>query len=123
MDRTSAAIEAVVNKELIEANKKYPHFSSLHEGYGVILEEVEETEAELQEVRKYLGYAWQMIKDNNTKLAISHVCRLKSAAKALMAEACQVAAMAQKILDSETAREPMRLHTEHPEKAATHDGR
>lgn len=122
MDKASAAIDAIVNKELIEANKKYPYFSSLHEGYGVILEEVEETEAELQEVRKYLGYAWQMIKSNDAKLAINHVCRLKSAAKALMAEACQVAAMAQKILDSETARAKPKYHV-YSEKATEYDGR
>lgn len=104
MGNLENSIKAIINKELTDANKKYPPFSSLHEGYGVILEEVEETEAELENVRKYLGYAWEQIKKNNSATAITQICRVRFAARALMAEACQVAAMAQKIIDSEDAK-------------------
>lgn len=40
-------IEKLINEELQNANKKFPLFSSWHEAYAVILEEVEEAEEEV----------------------------------------------------------------------------
>ena len=35
-------VRALVDKELDAANERFPQFHSAHEGYAVILEEVEE---------------------------------------------------------------------------------
>lgn len=40
-------IEKLINEELQNANKKFPLFSSWHEAYAVILEEVEEAQEEV----------------------------------------------------------------------------
>ena len=40
-------IEKLINDELQSANKKFPLFSSWHEAYAVILEEVEEAQDEM----------------------------------------------------------------------------
>ena len=40
-------IEKLINDELRAANKKFPLFSSWHEAYAVILEEVEEAGEEV----------------------------------------------------------------------------
>lgn len=37
-------VRALVDKELTAANERFPQFHSAHEGYAVILEEVEECE-------------------------------------------------------------------------------
>jgi hypothetical protein len=69
------AIELVV-KELDSANEKFPLFNSSHEGYAVILEEVDEL--------------WDEIKGNKDPMSL---VRQKD-------EAVQVAAMAIKFLMS-----------------------
>jgi NTP pyrophosphatase (non-canonical NTP hydrolase) len=38
-----------INEEFIKAEKKHPPFTSAHEGYGVLMEEVEEL---FEEIRK-----------------------------------------------------------------------
>lgn len=40
-------IEKLINEELQNANKKFPLFSSWHEAYAVIKEEIEEAEEEV----------------------------------------------------------------------------
>ncbi len=45
----------LVKSELLKANKKFPPFNSTHEGYGVLIEEVDEM--------------WDEIKNNNTAAA------------------------------------------------------
>ena len=47
-------IEALVKRELEEANKIHPQFNSTHEGYAVILEETEELAEESEEIEKII---------------------------------------------------------------------
>lgn len=47
-------IEVLVKRELEEANKIHPQFSSTHEGYAVILEETEELAEESEEIEKII---------------------------------------------------------------------
>lgn len=101
MNAVTEDIRQAVGKELASANSKFPMFASLHEGYAVLKEEVEEAGEELSGVRKFLDYAWQFIRSDNRQLALEHVTRLRFAAQRLAEEAVQVAAMAQKMIDSE----------------------
>lgn len=93
-------IRDAVEKELENAYLHFPMFSSLHEGYAVILEESEESEEELHKVNEYLGLAWRQVRHDEVKLALNHISRAKEAAIRLAIEACQVAAMCEKTITS-----------------------
>lgn len=91
-------IEKLVQIEFKEANIVHPLFHSTHEAYGVIKEEVEETEQELIAVKENLKQFWELVKvdcygENQLKC-------MKSYAMNVAREAIQVAAMCQKALDS-----------------------
>lgn len=89
-------IQKLVNKELKEANKKYPLFHSDHEAYAVILEELEETEENIEAMRYCSAAMWCGIKRN--KSVKNNVEALKKLALETAAEAIQVAAMCDKAL-------------------------
>lgn len=56
-------IKKLINDELRSANKKFPLFSSWHEAYAVILEEVEEAQEETNVMcNLYLDRLWLDIK-------------------------------------------------------------
>lgn len=93
-------VENLVEKELADANKKFPLFNSSHEGYAVLLEEVEETQDELALLKMHLEKSWQYIKNNDKESQIEHICYVQGRAKKLACEAIQVAAMAQKFVES-----------------------
>lgn len=92
-------IEKLVQIELKEANIVHPLFHSTHEAYGVIKEEVEETEQELIAVKENLKQFWETVKQDwchgETELKSMKVYAMNVAR-----EAIQVAAMCQKALDS-----------------------
>ncbi len=58
------AINELVKQELSNANEKFPLFQSLHEGYAVMLEEVEEVSDEIETIKGKLDVAWHLIKAN-----------------------------------------------------------
>ena len=71
-------------------------YNSLHEGYAVLLEEVEETENELKRVRGELAELWDCIKLNDNNGAGEALRRLYTHAYFLLQEATQAAAVTQK---------------------------
>lgn len=56
-------VQALFDKELQKANKKNPQFHSAHEGYAVLLEEVEEAKEELDGLDFYTGCIWDAVKN------------------------------------------------------------
>lgn len=101
MNAVKKDVEELVVKELNSANEQFPLFASLHEGYAVMLEEVEEAESELEHVREKLYYIWQEIKlDGGLHVIPLSEC-VKEYAIDLACEAIQVAAMAEKVIVSE----------------------
>lgn len=94
-------IKDAVSKELTAANKNHPLFASLHEAYAVICEEVDEAREECDEVEKFMVMAWKQVRNNQPKLALEHISRVRDAAVRLAIEACQVAAMCDKAIMSE----------------------
>ena len=94
-------IKALVQKELESANKQYPStFRSRHEAYGVMLEEFEEAQDELETCMSDLEIFKLYMKDDGGSGEKEILLDLKEHSENLMAEAGQLAAMAQKALDS-----------------------
>lgn len=97
MNAVKDQVVRLVEIELAAANEKYPAFHSAHEGYAVLLEEVEEARDDIETIIDYLGYAWNNIRyDSNPA---GNLKTVKARAEQLACEAIQVAAMAQKFLD------------------------
>ena len=106
MKKLRRAMEYCTEKELKMANKNFPMFASDHEGVAVIEEEVCETETEMQgminafNVLKIERVYGDMTDDEKKEVAEV----LKISAQHLACESIQVAAMAQKFIDSMEAR-------------------
>ena len=90
-------VRALVDKELTAANERFPQFHSAHEGYAVILEEVEECEGEFDAMQYCLNCLWRQTKCN----VPTEPKELQNAAVRLACEAIQVAAMCRKFMGME----------------------
>ena len=99
MNAVENQVRQLVEVELAAANERFPQFHSTHEGYAVILEEMEETKDQLAAAERFLSYAWDRVK-NDTK-AREQVDYVKLFAINAACEAIQVAAMCQKFLGME----------------------
>lgn len=93
-------IRAAREKELEAANKQFPLFASLHEGFGVMAEEYDEAFNEMVELRRQFEYMWEAIKENRDDNAVQFAARVRDAAERLAIEAVQLSAMGQKMIDS-----------------------
>lgn len=91
-------IHTLIEEELEEANQIHPLFQSPHEAYAVILEELEEAEEELAQCRQLLEEAWIRCRNDFGLADLMH--RLKGHAVFAAQEIIQLAAMADKTLDS-----------------------
>lgn len=100
MNAVQNDIEKLIEKELSAANEKYPLFASMHEGYAVILEELQEASEEYENANCESDLMFYCIKKNNKRHAIKSAEELKRFASNGAAELIQVAAMAQKFIDS-----------------------
>lgn len=90
-------IEALVKRELEEANKIHPQFSSTHEGYAVILEETEELAEESIEIHKIIKTWWAYLrKDEDIAIQKNRVENIRKHAVNAVKEAIQVIAMCDK---------------------------
>jgi hypothetical protein len=87
-----------LNRSIVEY--QHPLFNSMHEGYAVIKEEIEEAANELAKIDLKLNWAWGSIKLNQYPGEPIHL--LKKYAELLACEAIQVAAMARKFEESFT---------------------
>ena len=98
--RIRPAVEKLAEMEKRDANRKFPLFHSLHEGYAILLEEIEEAREALNFAEGSLSMLWAHIRDNNAGRALEFAGRVREHALDLAMEAVQVAAMAQKFIDS-----------------------
>lgn len=90
-------IEALVKRELEEANKIHPQFNSIHEGYAVILEETEELAEESEEIEKIIRTWWAYLrKDEDIDIQKRRVEKIRIHAVNAVKEAIQVIAMCDK---------------------------
>lgn len=89
-------VAGLVSMELQHAKENHEPFHSLHEGYAVLLEEVEECMDELQAVQIRTSRLWDAVKEDATDEALCFLDQIEEAAVRLASEAIQVAAMARK---------------------------
>ena len=91
-------IEQAAKNELARVNKEHPLFNSPHEAYAVIKEEAE---LEMEHIKDSVCIFWKAVKyDDSAKNMCRFLHGIKDIAIDLAAEAIQVAAMAQKAMDS-----------------------
>ena len=102
MNSVKEDVEKLVQKELESANQRFPMFRSDHEGAAVIFEEIQETENELKNAQGYFEALWESVKQNVNAEWVGK--SIKVASVNLACEAIQVAAMAQKFIDSQKER-------------------
>jgi NTP pyrophosphatase (non-canonical NTP hydrolase) len=88
----------LIEEELDRSYQKFPAFNSPHEGYAVILEEIEECAEVLDNVTLELEKLWTAVRLNLDGCPDAR--DIKESARDLVYEAIQVAAMAQKYVDS-----------------------
>lgn len=92
---TAEIINKGIEAELEIAEKYGRTFNSFHEGYAVLLEEVEEVNSEAESLNLELKKMWDNVK-SETSVQVN-VDLLESYAKGLIAEAFQVCAVTEKI--------------------------
>lgn len=96
----------LINEELDRIIKEKGYFNSRHEGYAVLLEELQELQEEYYNIENYLNGFWDKHcrkdtkKANNELMAILDCLDYRS--QCLIKEAIQVAAVIKKIKVRET---------------------
>lgn len=100
MNAVKEDVIQLVDKELKSANEKFPLFHSAHEGYAVIKEELEESEEQVEWCKEKFGCLWEGVKDDFATYTKQEAKYLKEFAIDAVCELIQVAAMAQKFIDS-----------------------
>ena len=99
MNAVKSDVEKLVQKELEYANQRFPMFRSDHEGAAVIVEEIKEAEDEPKSIKSVFEELWYTVKLNESNEP--WVSRVMEYSVNLACEAIQVAAMAQKFIDSQ----------------------
>lgn len=95
-DEISVGVTNLVINEREYAIREHQYFHSDHEAYSVTLEEVEESEDELQKMKWRMTDIWEEVK-NNCPIT-DDMRRLKGYAIQCACECIQVAAMCDKLL-------------------------
>ena len=91
-------IEQLIMDELVKANREHGLFHSLHEGYAILKEEIEEANDEITLLTGDIGLIWSACKSDNAKWANQLSKDAYTDAVHLIEEAVQVAAMARKLM-------------------------
>jgi hypothetical protein len=94
------SVSKLADEELNRSYEKFPKFNSPHEGYAVIIEEADEHKEDSENIAVELAKLWDVVRHNKTEMQRNHAKNLKDSAIHAAAEAIQVAAMAQKYIDS-----------------------
>ena len=95
-------VGALVDRELFFASQKHPPFRSPHEGAAVIREELEEAQEAINAAAGMYQALWIKVKHDESTGKIAELLRVR--AEAAACECIQLAAMAQKFIDSEVKR-------------------
>lgn len=98
-------VEKLANDELERANKEHSLFHSLHEGYAVLQEEIDEVIEINEEAMEYKELIWAAIKNDSKDEAVRWAKKTQMCLTEATAEMIQCVAMCQKIIESEKSYE------------------
>ena len=98
-------VEQAVENELARANKQHPLFNSLHEEYGILAEEIAEAKEAFEETEIMFDKFFMYMRKDDYSSANDYLAYIKKNAIDCAAEMVQVAAMAQKAIDSNAMKE------------------
>lgn len=98
-------VEQVVENELARANKQHPLFNSLHQSYGILAEEIAEAKEAFEETERMFDRFFMCMRKDDYSSANDYLAYIKKNAIDCAAEMVQVAAMAQKAIDSNAVKE------------------
>lgn len=94
-----------INKAVLDEFRKITkehgmEYHTTHEGYGVLLEEVQECKEEAARIEKQLENLWTMIRNDKVNFMWNQIENVKQAALSCAEEAVQVAAVCVKFQDT-----------------------
>lgn len=93
--RVDKLAQELIEAELAAANERFPLFRSPHEGYAVLLEEIEELGDDYGRMRRWMDHVWSFCKQNVDLTMTIDAMMLD--ADSMVLEAVQVAAMVRKL--------------------------
>lgn len=96
IDNAKITINQLIEAELLKANRKFTPFNSAHEGWAVMLEEIQETIDDMDIVVDRHKQMWQSIKLNQENTYWMYIDIIKDATIKSIKEMIQVAAMCEK---------------------------
>lgn len=101
MDHILPGVYALQLQELDTIREKHgAAYHSLHEGFGVLMEEVEEVKEALEDVELATDRLWRITRHDMPHLVYGCANQIAHYAANAAAEAIQVAAVARKIADA-----------------------
>ena len=95
----------LIQREYEAAKADHGPLASMHEGYAVLLEELEETSEALQGAINQANGLWVAVRHDDAYVAASIVDNIRARAMDAACEAIQVAAVARRVLDLQPPRE------------------
>lgn len=100
MDKILEKMEAAAEAEYEKILAKWGVFHSAHEGYGVLLEEAEEAQEEMESLREDMKALWGKIREDAEDEAAEIAEEIYNDAMKCAAELMQVAAVCLRFINS-----------------------
>lgn len=100
-EQTETFVNELIASEYKNACEKWgDKYNSLHEGYAVLLEEVEEAEKEIKFLKRWVENIWESIKSENKYSQNECIEQLEICVKNAIKELAQVGAVIFKIINT-----------------------
>lgn len=99
MEHLIKLMKAAALMEKYDAIETYGNFNSLHEAFGVSLEEWQEAKEELKEIEKQLQKIWIGTRRNDVQYVVEQYKNMYHRAILAAAECVQIAAVALKFIE------------------------
>ncbi len=102
-EQTESKVQELIQAEYKNACVNWGEkYNSLHEGYAVLLEEIEESKQDFSDVETHIKYIWENIKgfENSIEFKVHLLClcdRTINSVESSMKELAQVGAVLQKL--------------------------
>ena len=105
-ENTEKLVNVLIDEEYKNACSKYgSEYHSLHEGYAVLLEEVEEVVKEISFMKRWVENLWESVKSNNKDYQNECIEQLEICDTNAIKEASQIGAVLMKIKNTLEAEE------------------